>query len=142
MDDVCNIIMNSELSAEFPNIVWQTSSILPPIDINGPFDGQTFCLEVVGENSGIYLDWEPNGASHYLVQLSSNPQFNGPSVREIVVLAATGSEYQLKTPKDIRYGETIYWRVIGADLFNGGVSDKSETRKLTYIWIVTGKLRI
>ena len=134
----CNIIMDSCLRVEFPVVEFRNDILVPTPQLVGPVDGDTYCVGL-GPNgeTGICLQWQAAGTipgnTRYLVQWSQNPQFEGPTVREAIVADSgiTLQEYCLIYPDDIRYGETVYWRIIAADIVNGGVSNKSETRQVT-----------
>lgn len=129
----CSILLKSCMRIEFPTAIWREDLLIPTPQLIYPRSEQTFCLDVLpGGDTQICLAWEDiTEASHYLLQWSLNPEFNGPSVREEIV-ASPLTQYCLFLTDDIRQGTTVYWRVIAANLTTGGVSNKSETRKLTY----------
>jgi hypothetical protein len=129
----CQIVLDSCLALEFPDIVWRKDLLLPQPVLKFPYDKRNFCLEVLdGYNTQICLSWNHvSGATVYLVQWALNSDFNGASVQEALVYAPD-TDYCLYTPSEIRQGTTVYWRVIAANTSTGGVSGKSEVRELTY----------
>jgi hypothetical protein len=129
----CSIVLSSSMRLTYPNVDFRDDLLIPTPILQYPRSEQTFCLDLLPDNNTqICLSWfDVPGATHYLLQWSLNPQFNGPSIREVIV-AAPERSYCLFYPEDIRQEMTIYWRVIAANLTTGGVSNKSETRKLTY----------
>ena len=126
-------ILSSCLSLLFPDIVWREDRLIPTPQLIFPDPDRNFCLDVINsDDSQICLSWEivPD-ATAYLIQWGLNPALNGPSVREQIVYAPT-TFYCLRVPQDIRQGSDVYWRIQAANLDEGGVSERSETRKIGY----------
>jgi hypothetical protein len=148
MAEQCDVRVLTCLQIEFPDVNWRTDLLIPTPQLIFPYNDRSFCLEAIPLgtvglpprpiwNSQICLSWEQTpGADTYLLQWSLNSDFNGPSVRETIlnnpVNPTDPVSYCLIVPDDIRQGNTIYWRVIAANLNTGGVSNKSEVRKLSY----------
>jgi len=70
-----------------------------------------------------------SGATDYLLQWSLNSSFRGPTTRAVRTGGATSYEFTLLT--EIAMGDTIHWRVMALN-GTGGLSEMSETRKVTY----------
>jgi len=130
----CRTQITLDHAASFPSLTWREDIILPAPILVGPRNNSVFCLDSQIGLGFIILQWNAvAGATEYLIQWSNNPQMQGASIREAVVVAPT-TTYTLLRDVDIRQGEEIYWRVIAASGTSGatGASAQSETRKISY----------
>lgn len=132
----CAIFLRACSVAQFPvDIDFTNAAILPPPRFKYPENNQTFCVPK-GPNgqTPICICWESLGlGTVYLLQISNNPQFQGPSTRERL-LSDPQTEYCLSCPQDIRYGDTVYVRLIAGSFVFGtpAISSKSETLQIAW----------
>jgi len=120
----------------FSQIAWKTDKHLEPPELLYPGDGQNICTEPFDQEGKEYLDatgcnltWEAvDGATHYIVQWCEESSFSGPTLH---AEQTADTNYHLLYRRDIRMGESVYWRVMAHD-GAGGVSHKSEVRSFKW----------
>ena len=110
---------------------WRCDECLDTPEPIGPVNKGRLHRAEVGDpddSSGVCLQWKPvSGASEYVVQLSNNPSFSGPSLRSKKV---SSPEYDM-TQRDARAGQKVYWRVMAVNTAECKVSEKSEPQEVT-----------
>jgi len=120
----------------FSQVEWKKDKHLEPPELLYPGDGQNICTEPFDQEGKEYLDstgcnltWEAvTGATHYIVQWCEESSFAGPTLRSE---QTADTNYHLLYRRDIRMGESLYWRVMAHD-GDGGVSHKSEVRQFKW----------
>jgi len=120
----------------FPQLDWKSDAHLEPPVLLYPGEGQNICTEPFDQEGKEYLDasgcnlqWEAvDGATHYIVQWCNESSFAGPTLRSS---QTTDTNYHLLYRRDIRMGESLYWRVMAHD-GAGGISHKSEARSFKW----------
>lgn len=119
--------------AYFGRGVWQDDCTLEQPRLKGPENSAKLCYQNgVWEpgGTGISVEWHPvPGASFYVLQTSINSSFFGPDFKSYKISGHTPFYNFLEG--DIRFGETIYWRV-WAYSNSGCTSLKSEEWSFTW----------
>lgn len=119
--------------AYFGEGVWQDDCTLEQPRLKGPENSAKLCYQNgvwVEGGTGISVEWYPvPGASFYVLQTSINSSFFGPDFKSYKISGHT--PYYNFLEGDIRFGETVYWRV-WAYSNSGCTSIKSEERSFTW----------
>lgn len=116
----------------FGDFNWQNDCQLEQPKLLGPENQKPQCPAGLYEENetGIIASWEAiDGAEFYVLQYAVSSDFSGPSFKGVRI-EAPETTYHF-TKDDIRYGETIYWRV-WAYSSSGCASVKSESWSFEY----------
>lgn len=111
-----------------PFVTWRTDRTLEDVRLRFPLNDVVLCPQPTiqkGQATGIILEWEANpDATFYVVQLSPNNSFSGPSAQAYRVITTTLALDYLDI---LRLGKELSWRVFAYDS-SGGTSISSQVR--------------
>lgn len=126
----CNLNLFLQASFGQEEVQFRTDVLLPQPILLAPIDNAHICLTASrNATSHIALTWTAvTGATNYVLQWGDSEDMSSPSLRQVIL---TTTAFTLFRNRDIRLGQTIYWRVFAINL-SGGVSLPSATRQLTY----------